>query len=60
MGVSGFFLQNFFPFWSYHNVNLFSDELNSSLVLMPTFDKRFQWQKKPNNMKKMEKENIKI
>ena len=27
---------------------------------MPTFDKRAQWQKKPNNMKEMEKENGKI
>jgi len=29
-------------------------------MLMPTFDKRAQWQKKPNNMKKIEKENNKI
>ena len=27
---------------------------------MPIFDKRAQWQKKPNNMKKMGKENSKI
>ena len=30
-------------------------------MMMPTFDKRTQWQKKHNiNVKKMEKENIKI
>ena len=29
-------------------------------MLMPTFDRRAQWQKKPRNMKKMEKENSKI
>ena len=28
--------------------------------MMPTFDKRAQWQKKPNNVKKMEKKNSKI
>ena len=28
--------------------------------MMPTFDKRTHWQKKHNNVKKMEKENIKI
>ena len=30
------------------------------LLLMPTFDKMVQWQKKLNNMKKMERENSKI
>ena len=29
-------------------------------MLMPTFDKRAQLQKKPNNMKEMEKKNTKI
>ena len=27
---------------------------------MPTFDKMAQWQKKPNNMKKMVRENSKV
>ena len=27
---------------------------------MPIFDKKAQWQKKPNNMKKMEKESSKV
>ena len=29
-------------------------------MLMPTFDKRAQWQKKPNNMKNMGRENRKV
>ena len=42
------------------NLKASTANTNSLFLLIPIFDKRAQWQKKPNNMKMMEKESSKI